>query len=147
MGKETSAKVHGFICRTRVLTSDWGGLEGFRGLFPLRISFVLARRHVLPASYRPTSKLFGGNSLNWFLFLGLHPLKCCLSISYKTHSHICSALFWFLKWVESMYVTGCSLLYSYLHVLDLLLGRLYLGTWWFELNANIGMLTCSQWPW
>lgn len=34
------------------------GLEGSRGLFPLRISFVLGLRHVLPASYGPTSKVW-----------------------------------------------------------------------------------------
>lgn len=34
-----------------------GGLEGFRGLFPLRISFTLFLCCVLPASYRPTSKV------------------------------------------------------------------------------------------
>lgn len=40
-----------------VLSSDRGGLEGFGGLFPLRISFVLALRYVLPGSYWVTSKV------------------------------------------------------------------------------------------
>ena len=38
-----------------------GGLEGFRGLFPLRISFVLALCHVLPASWLTDFKGVGGD--------------------------------------------------------------------------------------
>lgn len=41
-----------------VLASDRGGLKGCRGLFPLRISFVLDLCHVLPGSYRQTSKVY-----------------------------------------------------------------------------------------
>lgn len=85
-----------YLCRWRflsaahvlwVLASARGGLEGFRGLFPLSISFVLASCHLLPGSYRLTSKVFGGNTLNRVLFWGLHPFKCWLSITHSNTTH------------------------------------------------------------
>lgn len=73
-----------------VLTLNRGGLEGFRGLFPLRISLVLTFCHVLPGSYRLTSKVLSLKSVligfySWASILSSAGLACHTK---HTHSHI-----------------------------------------------------------
>ncbi len=76
-----------------VLTSDQGGLEGFRGLFPLRISFVLALRHVLPGSYRPTSKVLVETVLTGFCSRASILSSAGLACHAKHAQIFCFALF------------------------------------------------------
>ena len=112
-GEEDVGKGAGvfFFCRTRFFVSSHHigeGLEGSGGLFPLRISFVLGLRLVLPASYGPTSKvwveaqqhsIFGPPSFHVLVLaslktLTLTPIFCTCFNSLKCHYYEATAPAW-----------------------------------------------------
>lgn len=124
MWRETSVKLQGvFFCRTCSVCPhiELGGLEGFRGLFPLRISFVLVFCYILPWSYQPTSKVLVETVLTGFYSWACF-IQSAVSTYYTKHtytqiSYSCSNL-WNLREVF-MWQQELSLACIVLHVWNL----------------------------